>query len=141
MHIRWKISIGVVITLFLIYRLFTQHVNGVKEEKLWYLNNLKYDFIGKVDTVHRPNHILFHVIAGKFDKNREDELAGKLKYWGQLVLLIPRGESFELLNGLAKYQSGDSLYLNSDQNIVRIYRGKELLSESDLVRALRGRPF
>ena len=132
---------GVVITLFLIYRLFAQHINGVKDEKLWYINNLKYDFAGRVDTVHRPNHILFQVTAGKFEKDREDELAGRLKYWGHLVLLIPRGESFELLNGLAKYHRGDSLYINSDKNVVRIYRGKKLLSEPDLVRALRGRPF
>jgi len=141
MRNRWIISIGVVIIVFLTYRLFTQHVDGVEDEKLWYINNLKYDFSGKVEMVHRPNHILFQVTSGKFDKDREDDLADRIKFWGRLELLIARGESFELMNGLAKYQKGDSLYINSDENVVRIYRGKELLSESDLVRALRGRPF
>lgn len=139
---KWTIGVTVTaIILLLVYRLFTKHVDGVKAEKAWFLSELNYDFSGVIDTVNRPNHILFHVTHGHLDTNREMALGQKLKYWGQLVLFLYEGDKVELLNGNAKYQSGDSLYLNSDSNVVRIYRKGHLIKESELMSSLRGRPF
>ncbi len=139
-----KWILGVAITamvLLLIYRLFTQHVDGVKTEKAWFLSELNYEFSGEVDTVNRANHILFHITHGHLDTNRENELREQLKYWGQLVLFLYKDDKIEMLNGSAKYQPGDSLYLNSDLNVVRIFRKGQLIKESELVGSLRGRPF
>ncbi|MEJ7643875.1 MAG: hypothetical protein WKF87_04735 [Chryseolinea sp.] len=139
---KWIFGFAIVaIISILIYRAFTEHVNGVETERTWFLQELNYDFSAVVDTVHRPNHLLFHVTHGSLDRTAEEEVGKRLKYWGQLTLLTYYGDQFELMNGSAKYKKGDSLYLNSRENITRIYRNGKLIKEFELTRALRGRPF
>jgi len=139
---KWIIGIAAFgVICFLIYRTFTGHVNGVEAERLWYLRELNYNFSAIIDTVHRPNHLLFHFTHGSLDRTAEHRVGNRLKYWGHVQLLIYHGNQIELMNGSAKYEKGDSLYLNSRLNVARIYRGGRLVKEFELTRALRGRPF
>ena len=139
---KWTLGIGIVaVILLLVYRLFTKHVDGVKAEKAWFLSELNYEFSAEIDTLVDPSHILFHVTQGQLDTKREQKLGENLRYWGELILFRYPGDKVEMLIGGARYQRGDSLYLNTDQNIVRIYRGKGLIKEFPLTGLLRGRPF
>lgn len=139
---KWTLGVGIVtVVLLLVYRLFTIHVDGIKTEKAWFLGELNYEFSGEIDTLINPNHILFHVTHGHLDTQREQKLSKMLRYWGQLKLFCYEGDRVEMLVGGAPYHRGDSLYLNTDENVVRIYRAKGLIKEFPITGLLRGRPF
>lgn len=135
------LSCGVLI--FLTIRLFYDHVDGVKSERQWYIEQLDFEFSGVIDTVNRPGHILFHVTNGNIDREKEDIVNEKLKRNGFLDLFLYKSnDQIELMiDGAHKYMNGDSIYLNSSKNLVKIYRNKKLLSEYELLRSIRGRPF
>jgi hypothetical protein len=113
----------------------------VSEEKNWYLSELHFEFSAKIDSVVNANHILFHVVHGHLDKQREHQLSEKLRYWGRLILFRYDDDKIEMMVGMSNYQPGDSLYLSSDRNIVRIYDQKGGMKEYPLTGLLRGRPF
>ncbi len=141
---KWIIWIGVIGLLgFLATRTFSRHVNGVKEEKKWYLQQLDFEFSGRVENPEAPVRVLFRVTDGKLDINREKAVKAQLKYNGILELLLYRndGKCDLLIRGPHKYIDGDSLHLNSRLGVVRFYRKGKLIGEHDLIRSLRGRPF
>lgn len=39
------------------------------------------------------------------------------------------------------YRRGDSVFVDCNIGIARIYRNKKLLSENELIRSIKGRPF
>lgn len=96
-----------------------------------------------VDSVNRPGHILFRVIQGHLDRQQEHYLNSRLKRNGVLDLFLYKpNERLELMIPHAhRFHSGDSIYVNSSQNMVQIYRGDSLLLQHQLVPLLRGRPF
>jgi len=140
-YIIWISIIGILI--FLIISTFRGHVNAVKDEKISYVKQLDFEFSGLLDSAERPGQVLFHITSGKFSRDTEREIGTKLIHNGVIELLLyrPDGKLDIMLNGSHDSRQGDSLYLNSNRNIVAIFRHGKLLSEHSLVKSLRGRPF
>lgn len=136
------ISAIVTLTLLIIIS-FRQHVRGMKDEKDWYIKQLDFEFSALLDSAERPGQVLFDVANGKLNREKEKQIASKLKYSGVLELLLyrPDGKLDLLITNPHDFRQGDSLYLNSNRNLVSIYRKGKLLSEHSLVKSLRGRPF
>lgn len=133
----------VCVLVFLTIRLFRNHGHGVRDEKVWYINELDFEFSGILDSADRPGQILFHVTSGQINRSKESELKKKLKFNGILELLLYRadGKLDLFIQDPHQFNPGDSLYLNSERGLVQFYRNGEMISEHALVRSLRGRPF
>lgn len=141
---KWTLAISIgAVFIILSYRLFNKHVAGVASEKQWYVEQLNFKFSGVIDTVNRPGHILFSITHGSLDRLQEGRLNSSLKRNGVLDLFLYKpDEMVELMIPHAnRFIAGDSIYVNSSLNIVKVYRGDSLLLQHPLVPLLRGRPF
>lgn len=140
-YFTWISAIGIL--LFIAISTFREHVNAVKNEKANYIKQLDFEFSGLLDSAERPGQVLFQITSGKFNWDKEKEIGSKLKHNGVIELFLYRPD--EKLDIMIidphDFRQGDSLYLNSNRNIVAIYRHGKLLSEHSLVKSLRGRPF
>jgi hypothetical protein len=134
---------ALIIFTLLIVRTFKTHVDGVTQERRWYIEQLRFDFSGVVDTARDAGNILFHVTHGNLDREKESRLNEQLEFNGVLALLLyrPNNKFVLMIDSAYKFRKGDSIYLSSDKNIVRIYRRKTLISEKELLKSIRGRPF
>lgn len=136
------VALCVGVLLLLIINLFRQHVNGVKSEREWYIKELGFKFSGLVDSV-RESHIRLHQISGRFDFDKERRVKEKLKYNGRLDLFLYRNERrIELMiDSSFNYKRGDSVFIDCEAGVVRLYRDKRRLAENSLLRSIKGRPF
>jgi hypothetical protein len=122
--------------------MFRQHVNGVKSERAWYIKELGFQFSATVDSI-RTGHIRIHKINGRFDSDKERRVKEKLEFNGRLDLFLYRThDKLELMIDSAyNYRTGDSVFVDCNNSVVRVYRDKQLLSENSLLRSIKGRPF
>lgn len=136
------VTVFIVFTL-LIIRTFKTHVDGVTQERRWYVEQLRFDFSGRIDSVHDRGNILFHVTHGNLDREKESRINEQLKYNGVLDLLLyrPNNKILLMIDSAYHFRKGDSIYLSSAKNLVRIYRNNTLISEKELLKSMRGRPF
>jgi hypothetical protein len=136
------IASSITILLLLAINMFRQYVNGVKSERAWYIKELGFQFSATVDTI-RESHIRLHQINGSFDFGKERRVQEKLQYNGILALFLYKNEhDIELMIDSAyNYRKGDSVFVDCKNSLVRIYRSDELLSENELLRSIKGRPF
>ncbi len=140
------LSIGTLI--FLTTRLFYNHADGVKAEKLWYVENLDFHFSATADSLfvfpgNNSGLLYFHLSNGELRLTAEDELKEKLKYHGDLGFILKKPEdkfAFHVIN-VEKYQQGDSIVVNTDSNRILIYRQRKLTFENEITPCLSGRPF
>jgi hypothetical protein len=58
-----------------------------------------------------------------------------------LFLYRPENRIELMTDHTQQFHPGDSVYLNTTENVVRIYREGKLQYESDLLKYVRGRPF
>jgi hypothetical protein len=144
MHKRTLITLsGLVLVSLLVYRLFHRHVDGVKAERVQYVQDLNCEFSAIVDTVENEGNILIVYEPGSVDTEMEFRLNQKLKYNGMLDLFLyrPGNRILLMIDSAAFYRRRDSLYINCQQNIIRTYRNNRLRSEKPLLNSIRGRPF
>lgn len=136
------IGLSILVLMLLTINMFRQHVSGVKTERAWYIKELDFQFSAIVDTV-RQSHIRLKEIAGRFDFDKERRVKERLKYNGRLDLfLYKRGKKIELMiDSSFNYRRGDSVFVDCNIGIARIYRNKKLLSENELIKSIKGRPF
>jgi len=129
--------------VLLTIRGFRAHVNGVRNEREWYVKELGFEFSGKVDTVIWPSNLLIGNIKGEIDFGKEERLREDLQYNGMLDLFLYHPNEIVELNidSAWTYRKGDSVYINCRENVVRTYRGDKLLGQKQLIRSIRGRPF
>lgn len=137
----WIVSITLLILLTI--RLFKKHIDDVESERHWYIEQLDFEISGEIDTIRSPKNILFHVTNGNLDIQKEENLRSKLNHSRALLLLRhhPNGYVDLRVENAQMYKAGDSIYLNTNKNIVRIYRDNRLIFEKRLLKSLRGRPF
>ncbi len=139
---------SILLLLFLTYRMLTEHVSNMEDERERYIGKLAFEFCGQVDSVKMLGSdrglVWFHPTSGSFDPSREGLFNEGLKYNADLRLLIIRRR-----NGLPAIinrkvnllLAGDSICINSSENRIVYYRkGKEILSLK-ATGALNGRPF
>jgi hypothetical protein len=141
------ISLLVCAFLFLGIRMIVNNVNDSDSERQWYISQLGFEFSGEVDSVimHGKYHglLLFRITKGKIDKSKERKLQHKLKGNGRLDLFVHQPEGkFEMITPIAyKYQRGDSIYVNTNEDRISLYRKNKLISQYEVMASLRSAPF
>ena len=132
--------LGLFILFLLVLRLLYSHVNNLGKEKEWYIAALQYECSARIDSIIRPGRALITIVSGKLDPDREWQLKGKLRAHGTLHLVIVNQEWFDLRVPMEALEN-DSLSINSDRDLLSIYRDGKLLSHHSLSESLRQRPF
>jgi hypothetical protein len=132
--------IAIIILIFLVARIFYRRVNRLGNEANWYISQLHYDFSAKVDSIVRPGRALISISNGNFETQREKKLQRELKYHGVLRILIPVGERFDI-RVPGSCVKNDSLYINSTEDRLMLFRNKKLIVSRPLSTFLRRKPF
>jgi len=150
---KWLIiTLSILILLFLIVRLFTIQSQNVKNERQWYIGQLHFDFSGEIDSVTFLRKdlglILFHVTRGNVDQSLEsyeNKLNDQLEHNGNLRFLVFKSKrKIEIefpMDNPTQYLPGDSVYVNTNENHINIYRNGNEISKVEVIASLRGRPF
>lgn len=92
--------------------------------------------------VEDKNHglLFFDVTTGQVDVLKEEKLNNQLNFNKKFVFLVDRTDNkFEIATHEPMICSrGDSVYVNTDKNLISIYiQGKQITSE-DAISSLRG---
>jgi hypothetical protein len=145
---RTIIIIGAVaLMIFLIVRMIVIHSGEVDDAKHEFVSKLGYDLSARIDSVglfnkNAPVGFLYVTITRGTFENNEKKVARKVKdpsriHWRYLV---PRkGKGIEIFHKDAnKLQQGDSLVINSDKDLLVIFRNGSKVSESVISENLRG---
>jgi hypothetical protein len=134
----WVASI--IVLVFLVVRLGYIRLNDLRNEKAWYLSELHYDCSAKIDSVIRPGRALLRITNGTLNEEREWKLKERLHIHGILHLAILNGPLYDL-RVPNEALAGDSVYINSDDNALSVYRDGRLLISRPLSESFRQRPF
>jgi len=143
------IIISIIIFLLLVFRTLHTYFDGIKDEKLSYVHKLNFKFSAKIDSVGLLNRrnvgkIFFHSVLGTFEESVEDKLKDELKYSGELRFILPNENTIVMsinTKTADKYQTGDSIVVDTNDNKMTFYRGAKVISENKVTDALAWRPF
>ena len=143
------IIISLTIFLLLAFRTLFTYFDGVKDEKLSYVHKLNFKFSTKIDSVGRLNRrnvgrIFFHSVIGTFEESVEDKLKDELKYSGELRFIFRNENTIAMsinTKTADKYQTGDSIVVDTNNNKITFHRGAKVISENKVTEALACRPF
>jgi hypothetical protein len=83
------------------------------------------------------------VTSGELRLSKEEELNNKLKYNGDLRFILRKSNdklAFHTID-IDKYQTGDSILIDTDKNKILVYRQNLLTSENEITTSMSGRPF
>jgi len=127
-------------------RFYFLHMEGARNERLWYVKKLHYEFSTEIDSLlvlpKDRGWIYFHITDGEVNKAVERNLNRRLKYNGNLRFVVDRGTTLAILTSDAgKYALGDSLRITADRDLIEVYRNKILVSHSEITKSLMGSPF
>ena len=139
------IIIGSIILLILL------GINGIrmqigkfKSEKQKYIDELHLEFSGSVDSIRVLGRnlavVVVHLTDGAVDSTREVELGKEIKHnRGIRFLKYKSKDAIKILSHEANsYKVGDSIRVNTDENLIRIFRKGEKVAESTVENSLRG---
>ena len=138
------ISLSAALLLFLIVRIVNRKVSTIDSKRQSYFDQLDFEFSGLVDSVvvEDKNHglLFFHITAGYADVVKEAKLNSQLDFDNKFMFLAELANNkFEIaIHNPMPCSRGDSLYINTDKNLINVFRnGKQITSESAIL-ALRG---
>lgn len=136
--IKWIIAAVIVALLFvrMIYKLVTRS----ERERDWYASELHYDFSARIDSMLYSGVALIDVTRGEVDHHREYELRSQLKANGDLWVMVPQNGKYNFRVPYAA-KKGDSVSVNSDQDILSLYRDDELIVSRPFKVSIRNSPF
>ena len=144
------IILSITILLLLVFRTLYTYFDGVKNEKLSYVSKLNFKFSAKVDSIEvtlkrkHIGNIFFHYVTGTFDESAEDRLKDQLEYSGDLQFIFSNSTHNVMkfnTKTVDKYQIGDSVVFDTDNNKITLYRGTKVICEDKVTEALAWRPF
>lgn len=134
--------------LLLAVRAVYKHIQGVRSEKVWYINQLNYQFSAHVDSVaifptDNRGLVYLHLTGGDVESSTEAAVNRKLKYNDRLRFIhhIDDHKLWFFTGEINKYNSGDSIHVNTDENKIMVYRNGGFFTESEIAAQLIGRPF
>ncbi len=116
-------------------------------ERTEYPKRLNFHFSAAVDSLKAFSHtnglVYFHPTKGDVNLSKEDRVNKKLKFNGSVRFILPMANGTLAFHSrdLEKYQTRDSLVLNTDIDKIFIYRQGKLTAESAVSQALSGRFF
>jgi hypothetical protein len=143
--------VGILIMCALTVRVLYVKLNGGMTERRWYTSHLHYNFSFRVDSVHmlRDNvglgKIDCTITRGNPSESVEDSLNHHLSHHTSLQFLLP-GDGLQrafISMGAEYLKPGDSISVNSFQDIIQVYRQGKRIYENELSTTLeaRGNPF
>ena len=144
------ITISIIILVLMVFKTLYTYIDGVGDEKLSYVHKLNFKFSAKVDSIEvtlkrkHIGNIFFHYVTGTFDESVEDRLKDELEYSGDLQFIFSNATHHAMnfnTKTVDKYQIGDSVVVDTDNNKITLYRGPEVISEDKVTEALAWRPF
>ena len=139
------IIIGSIIFLILL------GINGIrmqigrfKSEKQKYIDELHLEFSGSVDSIRVLGRnlavVIVHLTDGTVDSTREVELGKALKHNERLRFLrYTSTDAIKIFSHEANvYKAGDSIRVDTDENLILIFRKGKKVAESSVENSLRG---
>jgi len=142
MHMKRKttgiIVIGI-LTLLLIRQGYL-HMAGRKEEKAWYVSELHYKCSVQIDSVIRPGRALLRVTGGDLNVDREWQLKPRLRIHRILHLALAKDSLYDMRIP-TEAMVGDSVYINSDDDHLSVFRNGQLVLTVPLTSSLRASFF
>lgn len=109
-----------------------------------YISNLGFQFSATIDSV-RPaarnfGIVIFHITDGAIDSVRENEIGKSLKHHDKIRFLRYKTTSVVkmLSHELNLYKPGDSIQVDTDKNLIRIFRDGKVSKESTVKNSMRG---
>jgi hypothetical protein len=136
------ITLGLFVLVWLGIQAVRDYITDFKNEHHWYLSQLNFEFSAEIDTVWN-RHIVFHATRGNLNSEREAVVNTRLKHNG-FAALFSYGEDNHvalMIDSAFMYKKGDSLYVNTAIDRIRIYRNHKILSEKSLVKSIRAKPY
>ncbi|HEY0772259.1 MAG TPA: hypothetical protein VGD31_18185 [Sphingobacteriaceae bacterium] len=133
--------LGVFIVLFFVGRTAYKIYNfsaGLEEERSRYASMLFYDFSSRVDSVKLnndepgPGTVYCSITNGTINYSAEDSLAKTLVHHTRLRFNETNtvGHLQFIMPGAERWEAGDSLVVNSQQNVLTFFRkGKQIYSD------------
>jgi hypothetical protein len=144
---KWMIvCLSVLALALLAYNAIRQKVNRAGDERKLYVSRLHYKFSGVVDSVRRINSqkglIIFHS-NDSIDETIENYLGqkGRLKSGARFLIFRPAGKITIFSPAGGKAAIGDSIYVDSDADLLLLFRNGEKISETVISKNLIGAPF
>jgi hypothetical protein len=131
--------IGGILTLLLIRQGYL-HIADRKEEKAWYVSELHYKCSAQIDSIIRPGRALLRVTGGDMNVDREWQLKPRLRIHRILHLALAKDSLYDMRIP-REAMAGDSVYINSEDDRLSIYRGGQLLVSQPLSGSLRSSLF
>ena len=129
-------------------RLFTNHAEGIEDERMWYVKELHYNFSATIDSIATfprgtSGLVYFRITGGNPELSRESMLEDQLEYNGDLDFILDKPNHTLAFHTLVadKYKVGDSLVINTDRNRITVFRNHKYVTENDIAASLSGRPF
>jgi len=146
---RYFIVATLVVLFYLVVRSLYNHFDGVREERLWYVSQLHYNFSARLDSVAvnkgGSGLLYFHSYKKALDDSNERKLEKQLKYNGRLdyVLFLPnRRTALSVIHGADTILQGDSLTVNTDADSgVVVFRNRKIVVKNKTIDSNNGRPF
>jgi len=145
---RWlMIVLATGLFVFLVGRLLINGYSKGEAERQWYIDQLGFEFSGKVDTVIMKTKyhglIVFHVTEGNVNKAREDRLNEQLVHNSNIRFLVFKSrDQIQFTSKIAyQYLPGDSVYINTKQNQIVMYRMGKRISGYPVTESLNERFF
>lgn len=128
------------ILTLLIIRQGYLHFAKRQAEKAWYVSELHYKCSAEIHSIIRPGRALLRITAGDLNEDREWRLKPQLRVHRVLHLAIAKDSLYDL-RVPSEALAGDSVYINSDDDELSIYRNGELVVKHRLSSSLRQSPF
>lgn len=142
---KWMIvTLVVAIFLFLVVRAMYFHWG---RENKTYTKSLGLHFSATVDSLEifypTNGYVYFHVTRGDLNPSTEHLVNQKPKQNNSLQFILDVGKEKQAFHSrdINKYNVGDSLAINSDDDKIYIYRKGKRIAESQISHALNGLPF
>ena len=140
---RWIIIAAIALLLFLVARITFKTMNEVDDEMESYVRNLHYNFNARVDSIEivnpkRQNGFLVCYLAkGKLNEITEDSLNRHLVNYKRIrfIFFQSNGQFKIFLWSVSKFESGDSIVINSDRNEFNVFRNGDTIQKSKITQS------
>jgi hypothetical protein len=141
------IILSVLILVGLGGRFFVKKSTDYEDEKEWFVNNLNYDFVLRVDSVvnvkEGKGFLICTLDSGKLATTTEDSLNLNLSYYKKLKFLRHSSAKevriFSAVTGV--FRKNDRVYVNSSENAFIFFRDQKIIRRYKLDEAIAERYF
>lgn len=132
--------LGAIVMFLLVVRLIYTSATKQEEEKKWYIKQLDYDFSARVDSILYKGVAVIQITGGKFNPRKEKQLRRQLKEH-ERMFIVASGDGHQKMRVPFAALKGDSVYVNSSDDVLSLYRGDSLLISRPLNVSLRFSDF